>query len=54
MPEAEMQDLILEIRSISQGTGTYEAVFSHYQELQGRDAEKVVEHRKTQQIAAHA
>ncbi len=54
MPEAEMQDLILDIRSNSQGTGTYEAVFSHYQELQGRDADKVVQHRKTQQTAAHA
>jgi elongation factor G len=54
MPESEMQDLILEIRSISQGTGTYSANFSHYQELGGRDADKVVEHRKGQMAAAHA
>jgi elongation factor G len=49
-----MQDLILEIRSISQGTGTYAAAFSHYQELGGRDADRVVEHRKAQATAAHA
>ena len=48
MPESEMQDLILDIRSISQGTGTYSAAFNHYQELDGRDADKVIEHRKGQ------
>jgi len=51
MPEAEMQNLITEIRSISQGIGTFETTFSHYQELTGRDAEKVVQTRK--QSAAH-
>ena len=48
MPESEMQDLILEIRSISQGIGTYTSNFSHFQELSGRDADKVVEQRKGQ------
>ncbi len=48
MPESEMQDLILEIRSISQGIGTYVSNFSHFQELSGRDADKVVEQRKGQ------
>ncbi len=46
MPEAEMQNLVTEIRSISQGIGTFESKFDHYQELTGRDAEKVVEARK--------
>ncbi len=46
MPESEMQDLVTEIRSISQGIGTFESKFHHYQELMGRDADKVVEARK--------
>ncbi len=46
MPESEMQTLIIEIRSISQGIGTFEATFSHYQELIGRDADKVTQMRK--------
>jgi elongation factor G len=49
MPESEMQNLITEIRSISQGIGTFEAKFSHYQELIGRDAEKVTSTRKLSQ-----
>ncbi|MBL8645065.1 MAG: elongation factor G, partial [Rhodospirillaceae bacterium] len=54
MPESEMTNLITEIRSISQGVGTYESRFSHYQELIGRDADKVVQVRKSQLQAAHA
>jgi len=46
MPEALMQDLITEIRSITHGIGTFESTFSHYQELMGRDAERVVMTRK--------
>ena len=46
IPEAEMQDLITEIRSLSLGIGTFEADFSHFQELTGRDADRVVQARK--------
>jgi elongation factor G len=53
MPEAAMQDLITEIRSITQGIGTFDAVFSRYQELIGRDAERVVQTRKQNIGAAH-
>jgi len=54
MPEAAMQDLITEIRSITQGIGTFESLFSHYQELIGRDAERVVQSRKqNMETAAH-
>ena len=48
MPEAEMRDLITEIRSITQGIGTFDTHFSHYQELVGRDADKIVQTRKHQ------
>jgi len=51
IPESEMRDLITDIRSISQGIGTFDAKFSHYQELAGREADKVVQARKQ---TAHA
>src|SRR5690606_9631268 len=54
MPESEMQDLITEIRSISQGIGTFSTSFSHFQELTGREAEKVIGQRKSSLSAAHA
>ncbi len=48
MPESGLHDLIIELRSLSQGAATYEATFDHYQELFGRDAEKIVTERKTE------
>ena len=46
MPEAEIQDLIIELRSLTQGTAAFTAVFDHLQELQGRLAEQVVQARQ--------
>lgn len=46
LPEASVQDLIIELRSITQGAATFETRFDHYQELHGKDAEKVVQERK--------
>lgn len=43
MPAAEMHNLIVEIRSATQGAGTFETSFERLQELTGRDADKVVE-----------
>jgi elongation factor G len=42
VPEAELQGLEAELRSISQGLATYEAVFDHLAELNGTLADKVV------------
>jgi elongation factor G len=53
MPESEMQNLITELRSISQGTCTFDSKFSHYQELTGRDAERVTQMRKQSTPAHH-
>ena len=48
MPQAEMHDLINELRSITLGVGTYEWSFDHLQELTGRLADQVVqEHSDT-------
>lgn len=46
LPEAAIQDLIIELRSITQGSATFETKFDHYQELHGKDAERVVEDRR--------
>ena len=37
--------LIAALRSITQGVSRYEAEFSHYQELYGKDAEQMIELR---------
>jgi elongation factor G len=42
VPEAELQGLDAELRSLSQGLATYEAEFDHLAELNGTLAEKVV------------
>ncbi len=43
IPEAEMQGLDAELRSLSQGLATYEAQFDHLAELNGTLADKVVQ-----------
>ena len=46
MPESELSDLIVEIRSVTQGVGTWRASFDHLQELAGRAADRIVEETK--------
>jgi elongation factor G len=48
LPESGLRDLIIELRSLTQGSATFESRFDHYQELHGKDAEKIVEERKRQ------
>ena len=45
MPESELDGLEAELRSLSQGLATYEALFDHLAELNGPLAEKVVKGR---------
>ncbi len=52
IPEAELQDIIIELRSLSQGTGSFTMRFDHLHELSGREADQVVENRKAQLEAA--
>ena len=47
LPQAEMGDLIVELRSLTMGVGTFSWQFDHLQEIAGRTAEKVVEERKS-------
>src|SRR3954467_1832786 len=52
MPEAEIGDLIIEIRSATAGVGTFTAKFDHMAELTGRTADQVVAAKKGPQAAA--
>lgn len=42
LPQVEVQDLIIELRSITHGMGTYKAKFDHLSELTGKEAEQVL------------
>ncbi len=46
MPQSELQDLIVELRSLTQGTGTFTAEFDHLKELTGQIADTVVQQRE--------
>jgi elongation factor G len=52
MPQSEIQDLIIELRSLTQGVATYQADFDHLQELTGRLADQVVEQQRAEETAA--
>jgi elongation factor G len=45
MPASDLHDLIVELRSVTLGVGTYVTRFDHLQELTGKLAEKVLSHR---------
>ncbi|MBS0274353.1 MAG: elongation factor G [Proteobacteria bacterium] len=49
MPLSELHDLIIDLRSLTQGVGTYEMEFDHLAELSGKLAEQVV---ATHRVAA--
>ena len=51
LPQAEMADLIIELRSLTQGTGTFRYEFDHLQELSGREANTVVTQRQEAKAA---
>ncbi len=52
MPESEIHDLILELRSLTHGIGTFEAAFDHLTEFTGRDAERIVAAQREEPAAA--
>jgi elongation factor G len=45
LPRSEIHDLIVELRSLTLGVGSFAHQFDHMQELTGREAEKVVQMR---------
>ncbi|MEM7173386.1 MAG: elongation factor G, partial [Pseudomonadota bacterium] len=46
LPQQELQDLIIELRSLTVGVGSFTQKFDHLQELTGRLADQVVQARK--------
>lgn len=46
MPQSEMHDMIVELRSMTLGAGTFEAEYAHLAELTGRLADQVLESHK--------
>jgi elongation factor G len=46
IPEAEIGDLIVELRSATAGVGAFDTKFDHLAELSGRPAEQVIAARK--------
>ena len=52
IPEAEIGDLIIELRSATAGVGAFETKFDHMAELVGRTADAVVSERKKALAAA--
>ena len=52
IPQAEMGDVVVELRSLTMGVGSFTWAFHHLQELVGRDADKVVEARKQSKTTA--
>jgi elongation factor G len=51
MPRAELHDLIVELRSITQGVGSFSSAFDHLAELTGRLSDRVVSERHAQMAA---
>jgi elongation factor G len=46
MPQSEVSDLIVDLRSLTQGVGSYEMEFSHLAELNGKLADTIIASRK--------
>ena len=46
MPQEELRDLIIELRSLTYGVGNFERSFDHLQELTGKPADKVIQSRQ--------
>jgi elongation factor G len=53
LPRAERRDLIGELRSLSQGLGSFEFRFDHMSEVTGRLADQIVQSRSAEPRVAH-
>jgi elongation factor G len=54
LPQSEMHDLIIELRSATQGVGTFDWIFDHLAELTGKSAEKIVARMRPEEAKAKA
>jgi elongation factor G len=51
LPESEMHDIIVELRSLTQGVASFRASFERLQELTGRLADNVISERQAERAA---
>ncbi|MEW6050961.1 MAG: elongation factor G [Candidatus Zixiibacteriota bacterium] len=51
VPQAELYQYSVDLRSMTQGQGVYSALFSHYEEVPNETAQKVIAEAKAQQEA---
>ena len=42
IPQSQMHDLIIELRSMTMGIGTFDWSFDHLQELSGKEADQII------------
>ena len=49
---AEMHDLIIELRSATQGVGTFDWTFDHLAELTGKSADKIAARTRPEEAKA--
>ncbi|MSP20585.1 MAG: hypothetical protein EXQ93_03480 [Alphaproteobacteria bacterium] len=54
LPQVETRDLIIELRSLTAGVGTFTSKFDHLQELIGRRADEVIAAHTTEPHGLHA
>ena len=47
LPQAEMAGLIVDLRSLTMGVGTFSWSFAHFQEMQGKAADKIIEQQRS-------
>jgi len=52
MPQSEIHDLIIELRSLTMGVGSYTWTFDHLQELSGRIADQIVAQKAEEREAS--
>ena len=52
MPQVELGNLIIDLRSLTQGVGTFEMKFDHLAELSGKVADQIVAAHKAEKAAA--
>jgi elongation factor G len=48
IPQAEMDDLIIELRSLTLGAASFDASFDHRSEVSGKPADQIIKARKSQ------
>ncbi|MDD3941961.1 MAG: hypothetical protein PHR90_05745, partial [Sphaerochaetaceae bacterium] len=52
VPQAEMLNYAIDLKSMTSGTGSFELEFDHYEMISGRIADEVIKAAKAARVAA--